>query len=740
MNSLRAAILYVFLFAVLCLSATAQEKPSISLEPLSPESQIEFFGKTRMIAGTNGVIVKYEGAVLSANTLLVNSDTGEAEADGKVRLQRDNLTWTGDHLRYNFKTRQLWAERFRAGRSPVFVGGSDLRGVVSQQIKGNTNVYSATNAFVTTDDLSDPTFKIRARQVVVVPGHRIEARHAVLYLGGVPCFYYPYYSRTLRARDNNFTYTPGYQSRFGPYVRGTYTWFWDDQVDGAFHLDYRERRGVGAGPDLNLHMGAWGEAKLRYYYLNDQDAGTNFYGRGLPENRQRVALTYQADPATNLNVKSVVRYQGDSDVVKNFYEGEYRRDPQPATFVEVNKFWENFSLDTLAQPRVNNFFDTVERLPDVRLSGFRQQLGDTPLYYESETSAGYYRHVFAETNGPSLQPAFEAGRADTYHQVTLPQTCFGWLNLTPRAGGRFTCYSASDGLAANTQDAYRRVFNTGAEVSFKTSRIVPGYENRFLEMDGVRHILVPSVNYVYVPTPNARPGQLPQFDAELPSLRQLPIEFPEYNAIDSVDSQNVIRYGLQNKVQTKRAGQVEDFLNWQLLTDWRLQPAVNQPAFADVYSDLTLRPRSWLGVQSQTRFDPDHGQWRLLQHSVTFEPNNVWSWTVGHFYLRDDLSASPTALGRGNSVVTSSMFYRMNENWGFRTTHHFDARDGRMQEQYYTIYRDLRSWTGAVSLGVRDNGTGPKEFMASFTFSIKAMPRFGLGSDTVRPYSLLSGS
>jgi hypothetical protein len=26
------------------------------------------------------------------------------------------------------------------------------------------------------------------------------------------------------------------------------------------HLDYRERRGVGAGPDLNLHLGQWGDA------------------------------------------------------------------------------------------------------------------------------------------------------------------------------------------------------------------------------------------------------------------------------------------------------------------------------------------------------------------------------------------------------------------------------------------------------------------------------------------------
>ena len=102
------------------------------------------------------------------------------------------------------------------------------------------------------------------------------------------------------------------------------------------------------------------------------------------------------------------------------------------------------------------------------------------------------------------------------------------------------------------------------------------------------------MNYVYVPSPNVHPTQLPQFDYELPSLRLLPIEFPEYNSIDSIDSQNVLRFGLRNQLQTKREGRVEDFLDWQLYTDWRLNPRPDQATFADLYSDVSLAPRSWI--------------------------------------------------------------------------------------------------------------------------------------------------
>jgi hypothetical protein len=123
--------------------------------------------------------------------------------------------------------------------------------------------------------------------------------------------------------------------------------------------------------------------------------------------------------------------------------------------------------------------------------------------------------------------------------------------------------------------------------------------------------------------------------------------------------------------------------------------------------------------------------------TLTIEPNDVWSWSIGQYYLRDDFSSSPTALGPGNSLVTSSIFYRINENWGLRAAHHFDVRNGRMQEQYYSVYRDMRSWTAAITGGVRDNGSGPLDYTIAFSFSLKAVPKFGLNSDTGRPYSLL---
>ena len=71
------------------------------------------------------------------------------------------------------------------------------------------------------------------------------------------------------------------------------------------------------------------------------------------------------------------------------------------------------------------------------------------------------------------------------------------------------------------------------------------------------------------------------------------------------------------------------------------------------------------------------------------------------------------------------------------TEHDFNAQSGRLQEQFYTLYRDLRSWTGALTFRVKDNGIGPTDYTVAFTFSLKAMPSQALGQDTADPSNLL---
>ncbi len=729
-----ASLLVIFPFNALTQGLPEFDNRALNqIIPGGPKGTITIEGDN--FSATNGFYVKYGPTVLTSDTASLNQKTGDVVADGHVRIETGEMLWVGEHITYNMKTHMMRSDQFRAGMAPVFAAGRSLQG------NSTNSTYDARHAFITSDDVFDPTFRVEANHIRVVPGKYVELWNAVVYVEDVPVFYFPYYRRNIGPHANNLNFSAGYRSQYGAFLRNNYTWWYNDHLDGKFHLDYYSERGFGVGPDLNLHLGQWGNAQFMYYYLHDDKpySGTN----GLPnygpvsENRQRVYFGWQATPYTNLNLKALVNYQSDAFVEHDFFQGDYAQNPQPNTFFEANKYWNNWSLDALATPQVNNFFNQIERLPDVRLTGFRQQVMDTPVYYDSESSAGYYKAFFAQTNGITQVPNYSAARADTYHQLLLPWTFFNWLNVAPRAGGRMTYYSSESGPGGTNAETYRAVFNTGISTSFKASQLWTGATNSLLQINGLRHIIEPTVDYVYVPKPSTAPAQLPQFDSALPSLLLLPVNFPNYNNIDSIDSENVVRVGVRNTLQTMREGQLDKLFDWDLTMDLRIDPHgtpnnLDEPfsapsTFSDLYSDIAFKPRSWIILDSKMREDVENGNLNFAFHQLTFAPDNRWSWGVGYWYQRAGFDGFTTSA----NFFTSIFYYRFDDNWGYRMEDDYNVAAGLLQQQIYTIYRDMRSWTAAIVFRVIDNSVGPTDFTFAFTFSLKATPSQRLGADTV---------
>ena len=743
------ALLCFAAFSIFSVAAqTAPEAPAWEVQALSKiipgtvEGKMDYDPSTGTATGTNGVYVKYGNTTLTADSASLSTQSGEIVADGNVRVESGDQLWVGDHIRYNFKTRRMQTESFRTGKWPVFASGASLMGNSSNQ------VYRADDAYVTTDDTADPEFRVHANRIKIVPSKYVEMWNAVVYADGVPIFYFPYYKRNLGPHANNFTVSPGYRSTYGGFLLGTYNWYAGTNADGKIHADYRTKRGVGVGPDVNLHLGDWGQFGLKYYYLNDQKPNTSTnafpqYG-SIPENRQILKFTWLDTPATNLNLKALVNYQSDPLVMHDFREGDYANDPQPSSFVEANKYWNNWSLDALTTPRINSYFSQVERLPDLRLTGFRQQVLDTPVYYDSQSSAGWYRQFVANTNSAPTSFSSNNGtnlntatRVDSYHQFTLPWTFFHWLNVTPRVGGRFTYYSSENTTNLGPNNAvYRGVFNTGVGTSFKASQLWVGATNGLLQVDGIRHIMEPSANYIFVPDdPSTPPGKLPQFDGEQASLLELPVTFPDYNNIDSIDTQNAVRFGLRNTLQTMRDGQMDKLVDWNVQLDWRLDPKANQNTLNDLYSAFAFKPRTWLTAESQTRYDIEGGELNMSLQQLTFAPNDRWSWGLGYWYLRGGTWGNGT--WTDNNLITSTMFVRLGDNWGGRMTQNYNIVTQRLQDQMFTIYRDLRSWTSALTLRVANNEGQSADVTIAVVFSLKASPSVPMGEDVANRYHLV---
>lgn len=123
MNRHCAATLAWLLIAGAVAGVHAQEDPGLELQG----DQVEFMRTNNTAIITKGTVTGL-GGILTADRAVVNVQTGDIEAAGHVRIQRDNMTWVGERIRYNFRTRQMQAAQFRTGRAPFFAAGEGLSG------------------------------------------------------------------------------------------------------------------------------------------------------------------------------------------------------------------------------------------------------------------------------------------------------------------------------------------------------------------------------------------------------------------------------------------------------------------------------------------------------------------------------------------------------------------------------------------------------------------------------------
>ena len=184
------------------------------------------------------------------------------------------------------------------------------------------------------------------------------------------------------------------------------------------------------------------------------------------------------------------------------------------------------------------------------------------------------------------------------------------------------------------------------DISWKASRVYRNAESSLFEVNELRHIIEPEIDYGYIPAPNRSPSQLPQFDYTYPGLRLQPIEFPENNSIDSIGRQNVLRFMLINKLQTKRFDGIEDLFNWDIYTDWNLTRGTNF-AFSDVYSDLDFRPRSWITFNSSTRYDLADSRWREAIERIIARPHDRFEF-IARLLLFDEQRSRVSKYLRAN--------------------------------------------------------------------------------------------
>ena len=743
----------------LCQSVFAQDLPI----DIRSDGEKRFEGG--IATAKDNVVIEYGDTTIYADEVVFNPDTQEAFLSGRVRIYREGFNFTGERAVYNFETKQILSSDFSGQISPMYFTAESFSSVTA-------NEFVAEDAEFTTHDLYKPDSHFKAGKVRIYPDDRVVFTNVKFYIGNTPVFWFPYVYQSLK-EDIGFAFTPGYNNVWGAFLLTQYGFPISDNINGIAHVDLRSDRGPAVGLDLKIRQPSdtRGHGTFRSYVISDANPDLNKTGldrETVDETRYRVSFQDQAYLAKDFYATFDLNYLSDSLILQDFFQTDFRLDPQPDNIVGLTNIGGGYAVDIFARVQLNDFFETTERLPEVDLDIKRQPLFNTPFFYEGENSAVSLNRRFEDG---SAFPDYDAMRIDSFHQILYPTTLFGWLNVTPRAGARLTYYSdtgetnevikdgytidangkktgitldedgkpvgvdgkpiSTTGVAGSTVlptteqilttygSEIRTVFNLGLEASFKLTKEYEGVANRALGLDGLRHVIQPYTNFSYVSDPSIDPEKILQFDRLIPSSQLTPIDFPEFTAIDSIDQWTVWRLGTRNRWQTKRDGGTLNWLTLDSYVDVNIDNPYSDADFSNVFNELTWRPVPWASLRIDSQLPILDDGFTELNTGINFLPTRDLVLDVGHRYLEGN------PFFQDSNLVTFGAYYRLNENWAVSFNEQYEFDDSVLENQSYTLHRDLSSWVASLSAIVRDN-RGEEDIGVFMTFTLKDLPRLNL--------------
>ncbi|MEW6170957.1 MAG: putative LPS assembly protein LptD [Candidatus Omnitrophota bacterium] len=706
----------IFLFFTVKIQAEDNKKIPIIING----DVVEYLAEDKKVSATGNVEVIYQNTKLKCDKITVFTETKEGIAEGHVKVEDAKGTIFAEKIVYNFETQTGKLVDANFIYLPFY-------GKAESMTKAGPNELDVDNGYITSCDRADPHYRIRSKQIQIFPGDRVTAKNVVFLVGKMPILYIPKFSQSLKKDDRrpSFSITPGHSSEWGMYVLSYWRYKLNENVKGKLRLDWRDRKGFAPGLDINYKTKQLGEGNLRFYYINERDGRNG--ALVLPEEMEKYRIQgrhrWQIDKKT-LVIGEIDKYR-DKNFIKDYFYREYEKNMQPRSYILLTHTTTDVVLSALMQKRVNRFNNEIERLPELKLETFNSRIGQSPIYYKSQSSVSNLTHKFPSPTDLK----YDNIRFDTYQQFSLPQKIF-FLEFTPFVGARETYFRRSaDRVGADVnKDINRFVFYTGASLSTKFYRVFD-VKSKFLgiEINKLRHIITPSIGTSYNHEPTFPSARLIQFDE-----------------VDNIARNHGVGLSLENRLQTKRTDAPWDLVRFLINTSYSVKPEGSHSQFGDVVLDLEMAPYSWLRLYADATINVQklqlntvpitnevieikRGQAELANFDMVIAPHKDFSFGGGYRYQKEQ-----------SSLITGQVSWTATKNWKFRMYERFEAETGDLQEQEYAIVRDLHCWTMEVTLNKKKfkeyfDATRHKhhdETTIWVILKLKAFPDVGLNFET----------
>lgn len=648
------------------------------------------------------------GVLVTADTALLDARTGVYSLSGNVvlttaanpALRQPPLRLLADRLTFNPATGAYAADNVRAGSYPFYAEGTHAEG---RYEPGTNSVISIDNATVTYREPGAFTPTGVADRFTFNRDGSVQAQGARLGLGaGVPIRVPKFTQRLSDPVLSQATLTTGYRQSLGLFLDTGLLLPVSPRLRVGADTGFYSARGIMVGP-----IGEYADpedpdrlaGEFRSGYINDHgDKQTDLLGRTVPENRGFVEWRHWQRLGERFTVKARLNYWKDSEIVRDFRPNRFYPVQEPDTFAEATYTGTNFLATLFARYQPNDFSAVAERLPELSFDFLPHEI--RPGLYEQ--FHGSFARLREEP--PVAGTALASDRLDAYYALTRPFNPTGWLNFTPVAGGRYTRYDHTRG-ATRAGGAERLLGEIGFDAALRAHGTF-AYTNETWGINGLRHLITPTLSYRYLPRADRDAAKIPAIDRRTFTTYLPPLGLDATRNLDDLPAVETLRLGLENTLQTRNGTYgSRDLLTFNAAADVRFHRPAGVRDVSEVHTALSLTPADWLRFDLYQSFTPQTMSLRQINTGLTLRDGDVWALRFNNHFLRADTEQYSIEASR-----------RLSEVVDLQARLSYDARKHRFNEQAYGVTQTLgATWQIVYTVSVYN---GPRR-ESNFGFNLR---------------------
>ncbi|MDD5020814.1 MAG: hypothetical protein PHR82_01605 [Endomicrobiaceae bacterium] len=201
-----------------------------------------------IVTATGNVQLDWLGKILKADNIEIKIPSKQLDAQGNVSILESSNTIFTDTIHYDMEKEQGEMTNTFGCSAPIFFRAEKM-------YKISSDTYKIENVTISNCDLDIPHHYAYAKHGLFIVDKKITISNAIYYIGGVPVFYFPKYTRKLND-DSSFRYDlePGYSNEGGGALKLALKYRFTKEFDSKLSLDYLGSIGNGVGLELSYNI------------------------------------------------------------------------------------------------------------------------------------------------------------------------------------------------------------------------------------------------------------------------------------------------------------------------------------------------------------------------------------------------------------------------------------------------------------------------------------------------------